>query len=68
MEKKNNMLGPEWDVFIKPFPSKILDLCARGGRKTLRARGGISEKIASFRYSRGKWTHSSIPNQEAVYR
>lgn len=31
------MLGPEWDVFIKPFPSKTMDLCARGDRKTLRA-------------------------------
>lgn len=62
-----NMLSPEWDVFIKPFPSKIMDLCARGGRKTLRARGGVSEKTASSRYNREKWTHSSSPNQEVVY-
>lgn len=30
----------KWDVFIQPLPSRLRDLRRRGGRKSVRARGG----------------------------
>lgn len=29
---------PTWDVFTKPFPSRLRDLCGRGGRMVTRSR------------------------------
>lgn len=30
----------EWEVRIQPVPSRLRGLCRRGGRRTVRARGG----------------------------
>jgi hypothetical protein len=33
-------LSPKWDVFIKPLPWRLRDLCKRESRKTIRVNGG----------------------------
>lgn len=33
-------LGPQLDVFIIPFPSRLMELCGMEGKNILRARGG----------------------------
>lgn len=30
-------LSPNWDVFSKSLPSRLKELCGRGGRKSVRA-------------------------------
>lgn len=46
-------LSHKWDIFIKPFPAGLWELCGRGGRNILRARGdgGIKETVF-FKHSR----------------
>lgn len=42
-EKGFGVLTPKWDVFIKPLPSRVRELCTQGVRKTLRACGVLKE-------------------------
>jgi hypothetical protein len=45
---------PKWNVFIKPLPSRLRDPCRRGGRKTVRVRGG------------GELTETASPRQDGT--
>lgn len=51
MYKDFGSLTTKWNVFIKTLPSRVRDLCRKGGRKSLRNRGD-SKKITSSRYIR----------------
>ena len=46
--------NPKWDVSIKPLPSRLRDPCRRGGRKTVRVRGG------------GELTETASPRQDGT--
>lgn len=37
-------LSLKWDVLIKHLPSRLWDLCRRGGRSIVRARGSNDSK------------------------
>lgn len=38
-EKDFGALSPKWDVFLKPFPSRLRDLCEEEAERLGRARG-----------------------------
>lgn len=65
-------LGPlssTWDIFIKSFPSGLRELYRRGGRKTVRDRGGGHQQGKSTLLTQQNWcTHELTEKARAHMR
>lgn len=62
-------LGSKQVVFIKPFPWRHKNICKRGGRKSVRARGGgghLGSRVFQTQQDRRQvWTHRDCSSTES---